>query len=146
MLREIQGVRQDNPGLRRRWYQDEFFDLYTWHAPNGRLAGFQLCYDLPGRERAITWHRQHGFSHDLIDGGGVTGRMRGTPLLVAGARFPHRVVRERFVRHAATLDAATRKAILDKMREYGRSIARGAMPPVGARPQKHRGRAAQDKI
>ena len=48
VLREIQGVRQDNPGLRRRWYQDEFFDLYTWHAPDGRLAGFQLCYDLRG--------------------------------------------------------------------------------------------------
>ncbi len=24
MLREIQGVRQDNPSLKRRWYQDIF--------------------------------------------------------------------------------------------------------------------------
>ena len=138
MLREIQGVRQDNPGLRRRWYQDEFFDLYTWHAPNGALAGFQLCYDRPGRERAITWHRQHGFSHNRIDSGDIPGRMSATPLLVAGARFPHRLVRERFVRHAATLDAATRKAIVDKMREYGRSLARGEIAPVGARSLKRR--------
>jgi len=127
MLREIQGVRQDNPGLKRRWYQDDFFDLYTWHSPDGKLVGFQLCYDLPGRERAITWHRQHGFSHNKIDGGGVAGRMGGTPLLVADGRFPHRLVRGRFVRRSATLDMATRKLILDKMREYGRSVARGVI-------------------
>ena len=137
MLREIQGVRQDNPGLRRRWYQDEFFDLYTWHAPDGRLAGFQLCYDLPGRERAITWRREHGFSHDRVDSGRLPGRMSATPLLVADARFPHRLVRERFARHSATLDAATRKSIVDKMREYGRSIARGEIPPVRRRPTQH---------
>jgi hypothetical protein len=127
MLREIPGVRQDKPGLMRRWYQDEFFDLYTWHAPDGVLVSFQLCYDVRGRERAISWHREHGFSHNRIEGDGGAGRMRGTPLLVAGGRFPHRVVRERFVRQAATLDAATRKAILDKIREYSRSIARGVI-------------------
>ena len=127
MLREIQGVRQDNPGLRRRWYQDEFFDLYTWHAADGRLAGFQLCYDLPGRERAITWHRQHGFSHNRIDSGDTPGRMSATPLLAAEARFPHRLVRERFIKHGMTLDAITRNTIIDKMREYGRAIARGAI-------------------
>ena len=134
MLREIKGVRQDNTGLRRRWYQDEFFDLYTWQAPDGRLAAFQLCYDLPGRERAITWHRQRGFSHNRIDSGETPGRMSATPLLVADARFPHRLVRSRFVRHGATLDAATHKTILDRMREYGRSIARGEIPWVRARP------------
>jgi hypothetical protein len=127
MLREIQGVRQDRPGLRRRWYQDEFFDLYTWHAADGSLVGFQVCYDLTGRERAITWHRQHGFSHNKVDGGGIDGRMSGTPLLTGDGRFPHRLVRQRFIKHAATLDAGTRKAILDKMREYGRAMARGVI-------------------
>ena len=51
-----------------------------------------------------------------------------TPLLVADGRFPHRLVRSRFNRHGVTLDTATRKLILDKMREYGRAVARG-MPP-----------------
>ena len=137
MLREIQGVRQDNPGLTRRWYQDEFFDLYTWHTPAGRLAGFQLCYDLPGRERAITWHRQRGFSHNRVDGGGVDGRMSGTPLLVDAAPFPHRLVRARFIKHAATLDAVTRKAIIDKMREYCRAMARGVITVPRRRRQSH---------
>jgi len=69
MLREIQAVRQDRPGLKRRWFQDEFFDLYTWHTRWGTLAGFQLCYDVRGRERALTWHRKSGFSHNRIDHG-----------------------------------------------------------------------------
>jgi hypothetical protein len=125
MLREILAVRQDNPGLRRRWFQDEFFELYTWHARTGALAGFQLCYDVRGRERAVTWHRDHGFSHNRIDYGSNHGRMKGTPLLAGDGRFPHRFVRTRFIRHAASLDAATRTFILDKMREFGRHSARG---------------------
>jgi hypothetical protein len=127
VLREIPGVRQDRPNLRRRWYQDEFFDLYTWHAPGGVLVGFQLCYDVRGRERALTWQREHGFSHTRIDAGegGKLGRM--TPILIGGGRFPHRLVRERFAREATTLDAAARDFIVAKMREYGREIARGAI-------------------
>jgi len=57
-------VRQDKPGLERRWYQDEFFDLYTWHAPDGALVSFQLCHDVSGRERALSWHREYEFSHN----------------------------------------------------------------------------------
>jgi hypothetical protein len=56
MLREIPAVRQDRADLKRRWYQDDFFDLYTWHAADGTLLSFQLCYDVRGRERALTWH------------------------------------------------------------------------------------------
>jgi hypothetical protein len=127
MLREIQGVRQDNPGLKRRWYQDYFFDLYTWHSPDGALAGFQLCYDVRGRERVLSWRRQYGFSHNRIDSGEDANVYPMTPILVADGRFPHRLVRQRFNRHGATLDAPTRTTILDKMREYGRSVARGVI-------------------
>jgi len=137
MLREIPGVRQDRPGLRRRWYQDEFFDLYTWHAPAGTLVSFQLCYDVRGRERALSWHQQHGFSHHKIDAADEFAGQPKTPLLIADGRFPHRLVRERFARHALPLDAATRDFITDKMREYGRAAARGVI----ALPRRTRGPA-----
>jgi hypothetical protein len=125
MLQEILGVRQDSPGLRRRWYQDDFFDLYTWHVEDDTLVCFQLCYDLHGRERAFTWHRRHGFSHNRVDHVTAAGRMRGTPLLAGDERFPHRLVRSRFRPASTLLDAATRTFILDKMREFGRHAARG---------------------
>jgi hypothetical protein len=136
VLREIQSVRQDNPALRRRWYQDDFFDLYTWHASTGALAGFQLCYDVRGRERVLSWHRQHGFSHNRIDSGEDNPMSSMTPILVADGRFPHRLVRGRFNRHSVTLDASTRSFILGKLREYGRSVARGP----GDMPRLKRGR------
>jgi hypothetical protein len=125
MLREILAVRQDRPELRRRWFQDEFFDLYTWQTHSGAIAGFQLCYDLGGRERALTWRRDGNFSHHRVDHGSGAGGYPATPLLAAERRFPHRYVRTRFTLHAATLDAISRNFILDKMREFGRHCARG---------------------
>lgn len=126
MLREIPHVRQDKPGLKRRWYQNEFFDLYTWHAPDGALVSFQLCYDVRGRERALSWHREHGCSHTRIDAGD-DGPLSRTPILVGGGRFPNRIVRERFAQEAAILAAPTRDLIIARMREYGRAAARGGV-------------------
>lgn len=139
MLREIPGVRQDRPGLRRRWYQDPFFDLYTWHGADGAIVSFQLCYDVRGHERAFSWHRDHGFVHNKVDSGdgGRPGRM--SPMLEAGGRFPHRIVRGRFAANAGALDAATRDFITAKMREYGRAVARGEITLPRRR------RAAQDE-
>ena len=135
MLREIPHVRQDKPCLKRRWYQDEFFDLYTWHSPDGALASFQLCYDVRGRERALSWHRDNGFSHNKIDAGdgGRLGRM--SPILVGAGQFPHRLVRQRFAAEAAILDAPTRDLISAKMREYGRAVVRGVVA-LSRRPRK----------
>jgi hypothetical protein len=142
MLREIPGVRQDRPGLTRRWYQDDFFDLYTWHAAEGTLVSFQLCYDVRRRERALTWHHEHGFSHARVDSGDAAALGSMTPVLRGGAPFPHRYVRERFAQVASALDVNLRDFIVDKMREYGRALARGEVslprrpprPPQEAEP------------
>ncbi len=121
-------IRRTGPALLRRWYQDEFFDLYVWQRADGTLTGFQLCYDLRGRERALSWRLKHGFSHSRVDHVHVTGRMSGTPLLAGAAHFPHRLVRLRFEAAAAPLDPAVRRFIIDKMREFGRHLARGELP------------------
>ena len=77
-----------------------------------------------GRERALSWHREHGCSHTRIDAGDDRPLSR-TPILVGGGRFPHRIVRERFAQEAAILAAPTRDLIIARMREYGRAAARG---------------------
>ena len=137
-----QACGRTGPTLSAAGIRTIFFDLYTWHAADGALISFQLCYDVRGRERALTWHHEHGFSHTRIDAGegGKLGRM--SPILIGGGRFPHRLVRERFAREAASLDAPTRDLIITKMREYGRAVARGAItlprrprvPPEDAEP------------
>ena len=62
MLKEIHGV-ADDPPARRRWFHDDFFDLFVWQA-GGELTLFQLCYGVDAVERALVWDRQRGFFHD----------------------------------------------------------------------------------
>src|SRR5687767_13022119 len=62
MLKEILGV-ADDPPAKRRWFHDEYFDLFVWQA-EGEVTLFQLCYGADATERALVWHRARGFFHD----------------------------------------------------------------------------------
>lgn len=53
----------------RRWLVDESFYLIVWYDSLGAVHGFQLCYDKPGAERALTWISNRGFSHTQVDHG-----------------------------------------------------------------------------
>lgn len=62
MMREIHGV-ADDPPARRRWFHDEYFDLFVWEA-GGEVTLFQLCYGGDARERALVWDKSRGLFHD----------------------------------------------------------------------------------
>jgi len=62
MLKEILGV-ADDPPAKRRWFHDEYFDLFVWQA-NGEVTLFQLCYGPDASERALVWDKARGFFHD----------------------------------------------------------------------------------
>ena len=62
MLKEIHGLTED-PAARRRWFHDDFFDLFVWQA-DGEVTLFQLCYGGNSSERALVWDRSRGFFHD----------------------------------------------------------------------------------
>ncbi len=61
MLREITAVRQRAGEPRRRWLQDEGMDLFVWLGAADAIVGFQLAYDKPQAERALTWKGKSGF-------------------------------------------------------------------------------------
>ena len=61
-MKEILGV-ADDPPARRRWFHDDFFDLFVWQA-GGEVTLFQLCYGADSAERALVWDKQRGFFHD----------------------------------------------------------------------------------
>jgi len=62
MLKEILGV-ADDPPAKRRWFHDDYFDLFVWQA-QGEITLFQLCYGGDASERALVWDRGRGFFHD----------------------------------------------------------------------------------
>ncbi len=62
MMREILGL-SDDPPARRRWFHDEYFDLFVWEA-GGEVTLFQLCYGQDSSERALVWDKARGLFHD----------------------------------------------------------------------------------
>ncbi|HTQ73797.1 MAG TPA: hypothetical protein VMI74_05880 [Burkholderiales bacterium] len=80
MMHEILGV-TDEPGVHRRWFHDDYFDLFVWQGSGGELVQFQLCYGIDSSERALVWHKRSGF---FLDGVRPAKSGKGDPLV---ARF-----------------------------------------------------------
>lgn len=102
MLREIEGV-ADEPRTRRRWFHNDYFDLFVWQTDNGDITLFQLCYGINSNERALVWHRVGGFFHDG-----------------AGPAKPPAAERvaARFESAAQSLPANVREVVGERIREY----------------------------
>ena len=62
MLKEIIGV-ADDPPAKRRWFHDDYFDLFVWQA-GGEVTLFQLCYGEDATGCALVWDRDRGFFLD----------------------------------------------------------------------------------
>ena len=62
MLKEILGV-ADDPPARRRWFHDDFFDLFVLQEGE-EVTLIQLCYGVDSSERALVWDRERGFFQD----------------------------------------------------------------------------------
>ena len=62
MLKEIHGV-ADDPPAKRRWFHDEYFDLFIWQTGE-EVTLFQLCYGIDSSDRALVWDKRRGFFHD----------------------------------------------------------------------------------
>jgi len=128
MLREIAAMRQDDPGAIRRWFQDDYFDLFLWVTPQGKVAAFQLAYERTREERVLSWSQIRGFNHSRVDSGENTPKTNRTPLLIADDFCPIRVVCREFERRSATLDRTLRSFLLGKLR-HGRRMPRFRRTP-----------------
>jgi hypothetical protein len=102
----------------RRWISDEYFDLIVWYESEFEIYGFQLCYDKPGNERALTWTRQRGFQHSAIDCGESKPTANRTPILVPDESFPAERVRTEFIARSKLLSTDLRALVLAKIHEF----------------------------
>jgi len=119
MLREVLIVEQDNPTLKRRWFESDYFDLFVWQDRDGALVSFQLCYDVELNERALVWNRADGFYHDGVDhGDGGASGLGQAPIMMRDGKFDSGTVVPRFEREAAQIPADVRDFVLAKMRDH----------------------------
>jgi len=132
MLREVMNVQQLDPELSRRWFCDDYFDLFVWERPGGGIVEFQLCYDKPVRERVLKWRAASGFAHHRIDSGEQTPDINMTPIMVADGVMPLAAVLERFDTHAADMDPLVRDFVRGRLVEYGMPRVVLDKPEAGA--------------
>ena len=102
----------------RRWISDDYFDLIVWYTPRDTIHGFQLCYDKPHWERALTWLSDRGFSHMEVDSGEDSAYANRTPVLVPDGSFPGERVLAEFARRGSALPVELRKLVTDKISEF----------------------------
>jgi hypothetical protein len=125
-MKEILGV-AEQPQTRRRWFHDEYFDLFVWQTAAGEVLSFQLCYGAAASEQALVWNRESGFFHDGPDPRSAAGEGR-EPLLA------------RFDTAASDLPEDVRALLRERVREYLRKT-----PAVPSR-RKHFRRADWQKL
>ena len=121
MLREISDVTQDDPSILRRWFHDDYFDLFVLQA-GGELDAFELCYGIDSDERALVWSRAGGYFHD--GGTSASGEFIGAQV-ASGDPLEADPIIARFERAAAELPEALRLALTACLREYALQDAEG---------------------
>ena len=119
MLREIVNVHQQDTRLRRRWFCDDYFDLFVWEKPGGRIVEFQLCYDKSARERVLKWGADAGFAHHRIDSGEPLPGVNMSPIMVADGVMPLPAVMNKFEASTVSLDPRVRDFVFQRLRDYG---------------------------
>ena len=103
MLNEVPHVTQYEPGQYRRWFHDEYFNLYTWESADGDLRCFQLCYGKDDVRRARRWSPEAGYRHEGVDSPEDKPVRAMSAIFVVDGIFDQAAVAERFERDALAL-------------------------------------------
>ncbi len=123
MLREIGNVHQQDSHRRRRWFCDDYFDLFVWEKPGGLIVEFQLCYDKSVRERVLKWREGTGFAHHRIDSGEDSPAINRSPIMVADGVLSVSTVMDKFEASAGRLDPRVRDFVRQRLRDYATHAA-----------------------
>ncbi len=93
----------------------------VWYGEQGNIEGFQLCYDVGGKERALTWQARKGYAHNRVDEGDeVVYRMKMSPILVSDGLFDQSSVAQAFRERSVEMDSALAAFIYGKLLQYQR--------------------------
>ena len=122
MLREIGATRQDSARGRRRWFQDDYFDLYIWQDAAATVIAFQLCYARNQNEGVIRWSSEDGFSHERVDDARHAAGMGMAPVLRTGATPPYFRIYNCFLSASEGWDPGLRTLVIERLREYRRHL------------------------
>jgi hypothetical protein len=125
-LTEIPDVRQIPGEPRRRWFTADTLDLIVWCDDTGAPTGFQLAYDKPRSEHALTWTREGGLAHTAVDDGDAGALApKATPVLVPDGHFDLDRVRRLFAAAARGVDRDVAAFVEARLATPPRTARRG---------------------
>jgi len=102
---------------KRRWFADDFFDLFVWYNPDGTYFGFQLCYDKRGDQHAFTWRQDSGASHMRVSDGDRCQR-NASEFLVPDGVFSWEAVLSRFQKESQNIGPDIVEMVTDRIRSW----------------------------
>jgi hypothetical protein len=104
---------------RRRWFEDNYFDLIVWENELGQIAEFQLCYDKLHNQRSLIWKEQIGYMHNKVDDGeNKPGRYKATPILIDDGVFDFVTIAEKFKYKSKDIDTKVSTFVFNKIKKY----------------------------
>ena len=112
MLYEIRNVRQRKGEGLRRWFTDDFWDLFTWSDELGSIVRFQLAYGKPNAEACLIWDAEEGFSHAKISSGEQIAGINRSPILLRGGTFDSGLITERLRNESSEIDGTVSSFVL----------------------------------
>jgi len=104
---------------RRRWFEDNYFDLLVWENESGQIVQFQLSYDKRHNQRSLIWKEQIGYTHNKVDDGeNKPGKYKAAPILVEDGVFDFGIIAEKFMLKSKDIDTQISTFVYNKIREY----------------------------
>lgn len=123
MLEEIGSPGEPEGDYVKRWFTDSYFDLYVWLDAEENVVSFQLCYEKPNDEHALTWKRPHSFYHQQVDDGeNRPGKSKSTPILLPDGLVNADALASRFSKESKSVDSAIATFVLQKIGEFGKRV------------------------
>lgn len=123
MLRELRNVQQVPGEPRRRWFFCQDLDLVAWEDEDGSILGFQLAYDKHRNEHSISWRRDRGFSHYVVDDGEQMAGVNDTPFLHANGLFKRDRVLDLFLSLSPEVPGDIVAFVTARLREFNGPLA-----------------------
>ena len=123
MFIETHNVHQIKGEPVRRWFTDNDLELIVWLDKQKRIIGFQLCYEINRKLKALTWHENGGYLHSGIDDGeNKPGHHKATPVLIPDGEFDKENIIKRFALSVASLPVEMTKFVTNKIKEFETGI------------------------
>ncbi len=119
MLIERRNIAQIDPGLVRRVFGDERFELVTWENSSKKLELFHLSFDLGDGEKLVTWQQANGFKYGSTDKGEELPTYNSSPVLKRAKPFDAPLVVPDFFERSRKIDAKIAHFVIVRLCEFG---------------------------